>query len=528
MNRKLLIGSAVALFVSACDADKITDANNNPNSPTNAPSEALFTNAARLGATRWLDGVGGTRYGFLPQHFAQVQYPDDDQYLSARLGPSVQAGLFDGSYSNELQDLRLIRDRGVAANTPGLWGPAVVLSAWEFGVLTDVYGDVPFRQAFDPAVLRPAYDSQTVIYDSLFAQLTAASTALGTAANELGTGDPIFAGDPASWRRLANSLRLRHAMRLYNVDATRAAAQAAAAIAAAGGMILTNAQNAAMAWPGDGIYDNPWANNFKGRDDHRISERLLTVLSAASDPRLPIVAMEAEQDTASIAGKTLQYCTSPGVCYSGLVNALTQATASPLLAYTSRPGAIWYPGVTAYGTFGGPGKAYPSYFMTAAEVEFLLAEAAERGVAGAGVAATHYANGVTRHMEMLGVAAGSITTFLAGPGAFAGATTAARQTLIATQKWVAMMTDPLQAWFDVRRTCVPAIVEPGPNARFDVIPRRLQYSSTEAAVNSSNRSAAVTRQFSTAGDVMTARIYLDPLAGWTGSPTYVAGCSSRI
>src|SRR5687768_607930 len=97
-NRTLLLslGSALAMFAMGCDADTLTEANNNPNDPTDAPSSALFTNSARLAAARWIDGVGGTRYGFLPQHLAQVQYPDDDQYLPARLGAAATSGLFNG------------------------------------------------------------------------------------------------------------------------------------------------------------------------------------------------------------------------------------------------------------------------------------------------------------------------------------------------------------------------------------------------------------------------------------------------
>jgi hypothetical protein len=182
-NRKLFLslGAALSLFATACDPDKVTEANNNPNDPTDAPSSALFTNAARLAAARWLDGVGGTRYGFLPQHLAQVQYPDDDQYLAARLGASATSGLFNGSYNAELQDLDVVIARGLAANDAGTYAPAQILSSWEFGVLTDVFGDVPYSEAFDPAVLRPAYDPQATIYTGLFATLNSASDALATA-----------------------------------------------------------------------------------------------------------------------------------------------------------------------------------------------------------------------------------------------------------------------------------------------------------------------------------------------------------
>jgi hypothetical protein len=533
MNKRVFLsfGAALAMFATACDADKVTEANNNPNDPTDAPSSSLFTNAARNGVARWQDGVGGTRYGFLPQHLAQVQYPDDDSYLAARLGAAATSGLFNSSYNIELQDLKLIIDRGIAANQPGLWGPAQVLSSWEFGVLTDVFGDVPYTEAFDPAVLKPAYDAQQAIYSGLFTDLDSAADALATASPQLGDGDPIYGGDPASWRKFANSLRLRHAMRLTNVatEAGRINTEVTDAVAASeGGLILTNAENAELAWPGDGIYDNPWANNFKTRDDHRISTRLMRYMRDLNDPRVGILAMPAEEPLAEDPAVTLNYCPGGGTtCYVGLVNALTQAIASPLLPNTSRPGAIFYPGVTAYGTFGGSGSSYPSHLMTAAEVEFLLAEAAERGIGGVTNAALHYNNGISRHMEMLGVPAAAIATYLAQPSV-AYVPGNAGLIRIAEQKWIALYTDPIQAWAEVRRTCQPAIVEPGPSARFAIIPRRLQYSTTERNVNRAQYDVAVMRQWNDAGgDVMTNRIYWDNATGWAASPTYQAGCSER-
>lgn len=532
-NRKLFLsfGAALALFATGCDADKLTEANSNPNDPTDAPSSALFTTAARLSAARWLDGVGGTRYGFLPQHLAQVQYPDDDQYLAARLGAAATSGLFNGAYNTELQDLDLVIDRGKAANQPGFWAPAQVLSAWGFAVLTDVFGDVPYAEAFDPDILRPAYDPQATIYTGVFAALNEASDALASATNLLNAGDPIYGGNPASWRRFANSLRLRHAMRLTNVsgEAGRVNTEVAAAIAASeGGLIDDNAENAQLAWPGDGIYDSPWANNFKTRDDHRVSARLVTIMRSLNDPRMPVYAMPAEIVIAEDPARTVNYCPGGGAtCYVGLVNALSHATASPLLPNTSRPGVIFYPGATAYGTFGGPGKSFPSSFMTAAETYFLLAEAAQRGIGGLTPAQApgYYVNGITRSMEYWGVSSANITAYLAQP-AVVYTPGNAGLIQIATQKWLALYNNPIEAWSEVRRTCQPASVQPGPGARFDLIPRRLQYSTTEGAVNSENRTAAVAT-LSPATDAMTSRVYWDNAAGWAASPTYQAGCNDR-
>lgn len=539
-KRNLFLGLAAVAALSACDADRLTDANRNPNDPTDAPSSALFTNSARLAAARWVDGVGGTRYGFLPQHLAQVQYPDDDQYLAARLGAVATTPLFDGSYSAELQDLDVVIDRGMAANDAGTWGPAQVLSQWEFGILTDVFGDIPYSEAFDPAVLKPAYDAQADVYTGIFTNLNAAADALGGASNSLGNGDPIYGGDPAGWRRFANSVRLRHAMRLINVpaEAARVTAEVAAATAPAeGGLILTNAQNADLPWPGNGIYDNPWANNFKTRDDHRVSTRLMRYMRDLNDPRVGILAQPVP--TAAVLAErqdtTLNYCVG-ATCYVGLANALTHTVASPLVPNTSRPGLRYFPAVTSYGAFpGGTGVSYPTTLMSAAEVEFLLAEAAERGIAigTGGTAATHYANGVRLHMEMLGVPDAEITAYLAqATVSYATAATQQERLIrIAVQKWIALFEDPIQAWSEVRRTCQPAIVEPGPNARFATIPRRLQYSNTERSVNRGEYDIALERQWAKpagSNDVMTDPIYWDTvLQATTAVPTYQAGCSQR-
>jgi hypothetical protein len=524
------VGAALLMLTGACNSNEITKANDNPNNPTDAPSDALFTNAARNGVGRWLDGVNGVRYSFLPQHFAEVQYPESDQYVRLRAS-STSLTLFNQPYNTELQDLELVSQRGNAASQPGLAAPAQILKLWEFGVITDIYGDVPYSQAFkaESLVLSPKYDPQLDIYMDMFAKLTAASSSLGSATNILGSGDPIYAGAPASWRKFANSLRARHALRLINVNPTLANTQLTAALADAGGLILTNADNARLAWPGDGVYDAPWATNFKGRDDLRISTRLLTYLRDFSDPRLPVYAQPAETVLPEIAGRTLNYCpggagTSP--CYVGLANALTQAITSPLVPATSRPGAIFYPGVTAYGTFGGSGGSFPSFLMTAAEVEFIRAEAAERGIGGltAGQAAGFYNAGITRSMEMWGISAANTAAYLATPGvAYTGAASSVdRQKLIAIQKWLALYIDPIQAWSEFRRTCQPAILKPGPNALTAEIPRRLYYSTNETAVNSASVAEAVARQ---GADNFLTHIYWDKSP--TAAPTYQAGCGVR-
>jgi hypothetical protein len=132
--------------------------------------------------------------------------------------------------------------------------------------------------------------------------------------------------------------------------------------------MTSNADNALLNWPGDGQFDNPWAANFSTRDDHRMSKTLLDTMNALSDPRMKIYAQPTKADPTK---------------YVGLQNGLDNVTVTAFFNTTSRPGAIFYPGSTAYGTYGtSAGKKTPSYLMTYAEVEFLKAEAAEKGLGG--------------------------------------------------------------------------------------------------------------------------------------------------
>ena len=410
--------------------------------------------------------------------------------------------------------------KGVAAKDAGSYAPAQILRTWGYEYLTDTFGDIPYSQALKGdsvgSTLNPVYDAQKDIYTDFFSVLDAASKALSTASNSLGSADPIYAGSPAKWQKFANSLRARAALRLINQDPTTAAAQLTAAFAAPGGVFSSNADNAVFKWPGDGIYNNPWADNFTGRDDHRMSQTLMNIMLASNDPRIPIYAQPTPDWQAGKAGAQQ---------YAGMPNGLTQATASVYFNSTSRPGAIFYPGQTVYGTFGGSGKSYPSYVMTYAEVAFIQAEAAQRNIAGltAAQAAGFYNAAITASLQQWGItSATAIASFLADPNiAYQGGN--AGLTQIAIQKWIALYTDGTQAWAEWRRTCQPATLVPGPYSIITTVPRRFEYSNTETSVNKAQLDLAIGRQ---GADLLTTRMYWDKSP--SAAPTYPgASCGTR-
>lgn len=508
-------GCVVAIAVLACDNSHITALNNDPNNPTDAPAGAVFTYGAQL-AAHWVGSGRDLRATeFLAQHVAEVQYPDEDRYNRLQ-GPSTTT-YFDDAYYQELQDLHKVIVKGQAEGNPAIWGPATVLQVWVFENLTDIWGDIPYSQALGGdstgGTLTPVYDKQQDIYASFFSRLADAATAMETTDSiGLGGADPIYHGDLKEWAKFANSLRARLAMRIVNVDPTDANTQLTAALADPAGVFASNDDDAKMPWPGDGVYDNGWADNFKTRDDHRMSHILLDQMVPLDDPRVPIYAQPVLDSTIYPGG------------YGGMPNGLNADTAGTWFNVASRPGVIFYPGATSYGTFGdGSGLHLPSYIMTYAEVMFIKAEAAERGMGGlaAGEAATDYYAAIQASMDRWGVTdEGAVTAFEGKPGvAYTSGTPGLDE--IATQKWVALFTDGTQAWAEWRRTCQPSTLHAGPNAIVDFIPRRFEYSQTEYSVNAANLNAALSQMGG--ADNFGTRMWWD--SNPTAAPTHTGACN---
>ena len=502
MNKTILRAcSAVALALGlyACNNDTITNLNKNPNSPEDVPPGPLFTEASRLATARWFGGIDLRTYEWVVQQLAEVQYNDEDRYI--RMHGADTEGSFNGAYAGELKDLTQIIAKGLDTKQPGIYAPAFGLRTLVFSFVTDSWGDVPYSTALKGdsvgSSLTPAYDNQKDIYTDFFAVLDKASKDLVGAANGLGAADPIYGGSPASWQKFINSLRLRLAIRVVNVDPALASAQIAAAVNAPGGLILTNADNAYFPWPGDGVYNNPWADNLGARDDWRMSDRLVNIMNALSDPRLPIYAQPDADDLAA---------TPPQTIYRGSPNGvLPEPPNMPVRSSTSRPGIIFYKGVTVYGpTFGGAGASLPTALLTAAEVNFTLAEASERGLGGltAGQAAAYYNAGIAASLNQWNdlaatsgqsISASDMATYLANPNiVYVGGVAGQKQ--IAQQKYIALFTDGATSWFEWRRTCVPNTIVPGPDAELTYVPRRLEYPTTEATANGTSLKAAIAAQ----------------------------------
>ena len=476
---------ALLLGAAACNTDKLAGLNKNPNYPSTVDKDLLFTQAATAGPALVLGSSMQLYFTELfAQHIAEYQYPDDDAY---NIRPSTIDAYWQNYYSGPLEDLKQAYVQSAAMGDSARVASTLTMRAYLYQNLTDLWGDVPFSQANrgNEGIIKPVYDKQSTIYDSLLVELARAEkVATGPGAGYSGA-DPIYKGSKIKWKRFAGSLRARLAMRISNVDPTRAATELNALVADSA-MFLSNADNAIIRWPGDGQNDAPYFSNFftNGRDDHRVSLTLVDTLLSLNDPRLPVFAQPTQAFQTSGTGPE----------YAGLQNALSADSAAELGYYTSRLGTYFY------------ARNMPSVLMDYAEVQFILAEAAQRGLltVGGGTAATYYYNGITASMQYYGISSAAIASYLTQPAVVYNPANGLQQ--IGLQKWIALYAEGTEAWANQRRTGIPNLVV-GPEASVSVIPRRIEYPQSEQSLNLANYSDAVARQ---GANSKTTKIYWQP------------------
>lgn len=451
---------AGVLLLTFIGCQKVTDLNIDPNNPTAVPAENLLTAAQfNLANTMWSRGLNGEWSMLMVQHWAQNEYCEESRY-------SVDGNNFNAQwveiYADVLKELQttttlVSANEGLpAAVRTNQLGVVSILEVYANHLLTDLYGDMPYSQALDPVEYpNPGYDKQADIYSGLVAKLQAALASLDVGSESFASGDVIYGGDVGLWEKFGNSLLLRIAMRMSDVDQ----ATASTVINGIGGnFISSNAENALFNFSSTSSIANPLFvdNTVNNRDDFCVSDVLVDQLMNSNDPRLPVYASTTNSGT-----------------YVGMPYGLEDADAFALNPTTSRPGAA-----TREATA-------PAILLDFAEVSFLLAEAYERGILS-GTAAQAYDDGVTASMEYWGLSAADATAYLAG-NAYDPANW---KQSIGLQKWLAFYMNGTQAWAEWRRLDHPVLAVPAA-ATNPVIPVRLPYPISEQTNNESSLNAAI-------------------------------------
>ncbi|MFA6087551.1 SusD/RagB family nutrient-binding outer membrane lipoprotein [Mucilaginibacter sp.] len=383
-----------------------------------------------------------------------------------------------------------------------------ILKAYEFMLLVDTYGDVPYSEAgkgYLEGINLPKYDNQQDIYDDILKELDEATKALD-ATKPIEAADLFYKGNIAQWKKLGNSLLLRAAMRFTKVDAAKA--QKYVAIAVAGGLMQSNDDNAFIQF--NSTFNNPTGSWFQAteRGNIYLGAPFVNYLKATSDPRLNVISVKYANPASPLATVGAEN-TNPAD-QQGMPFGYNESTMASAPGFPGRSGAGYLYSQVNRRTLGK--IDIPEFFVTYSQTTLLLAEAVQRGWA-TGTVSTLYAAGVKAHMDQLAKYDATATISPAAQNAYFVAspfdpTKALEQ--INTQYWVSSFLNGNEAWANFRRSGFPVLTpNPYPNADPAVkggFIRRLQYPLREQSVNSANYTAAITHN---GPDNMATRIFWD-------------------
>jgi hypothetical protein len=145
---------------------------------------------------------------------------------------------------------------------------------------------------------------------------------------------------------------------------------------------------------------------------------------------------------------------------------------------------------------------FPGLLLDYSEVEFYLAEAAQRGYNTGSTAAVHYANAVTASIEYWGGTVAEAATYLARPSVVYNPANWKKS--IGVQQWIAFFNRGWDAWISWRKFDYPQLL-PAHDALSD-IPVRYPYPVNEQNVNTANYEAAA---LAIGGDEVTTKLWWD-------------------
>jgi hypothetical protein len=486
MNIKCLLALMV-LVVLSCTGD-FEEINVNPNNPIRTQPSLILPGVQRdmmntlIGET-W--SIGNT----VIQHTAKNQFVNEDRYLWGELN-----SIWNAVYDN-MRDVNNILIQAEADNLSNYKGVALIMKSWMFSLVTDAYGDVPYTEALQgkEGVFFPKYDTQESIYDGILSDLEEANTLLNGALSI--SGDLIYGGDVQNWRKLANSLRIRYLMRVSDRRDVSAELSVIVSDPDQYPIFTSNADHAVYSFLADAPNQFPlYTYRIGSFNEFRASKTLTDRLQATNDPRLFIFVRPTPATEATPSPADDQYVGIP----NGLadVEALTY-NGGP--EFQSRVGPLFFEQAnTPLGI-----QVAKGIIMTYAELQFLLAEAAEKSLIS-GNAADYYMNGINASFAFYGITPAP-AYFTQSEVAYTGSEQELLEK-IGTQKWISLFFQGLEAWFDWKRTGYPVLAPAVDNQNGDRIPVRFIYPIIEQSLNGENRAAAVARQ---GADDLNSRVWWD-------------------
>lgn len=484
MNKKIILAIIFLLGLFASCTKDFKDLNTDKKNPEVVTAEVLLTNAQiNLADQISSTNVNNNIWKLMAQYWTERSYVDESNYdiVNRRISDNmfrtyylVLKSLHD-SYTyvkdEKLEAPNLAAKEKVRTNKLAIID---LLEVFVYQRLVDMFGNIPYSEALNSENYTPAYDDAQTIYTDLITRAKASIAALDPDPDlgSFGTADLIYGGDVASWIKFGNSLLVK------------------LGIGIADGPLSTLGRTTV-----EGAYANVFANLSEGAYFPYQSS-----LPYVNPLYLDLVA-SGRSDFLITTTIYYQMDDTIGMIKDPRINYYFENLDYPAIVYGVKGGS--YSSKMHYNKkIGDP--SFHGFLLTYDEIQFYLAEAAERGWNVGGAAVDFYNAGVTASILEWGGTDTEASDFLAAkPITYYGSQIEA----IATQAWIAMYTRGFIGYTFFRRLDYPAFVmPPHPPVGVDVIPTRFTYPINEQTLNKTNYEAASAAMN---GDLLTSKLFWD-------------------
>lgn len=461
------------IFLLSCTSD-LEGLNEDVKNATTASAEAFFNQALKNMADVESDLTYGSTASIMTlgriwsQQISVAAYNEGSKYFVSSNWNPVYMGVLNNLQESEKVIENTPETEANSAMLKNQLSGIEILRVYAYSKLVEGFGDVPYSESLDVNKISPVYDNAEAIYLDLLAKLDLALDSMEES-GFIWSQDLMYNGDTKLWKKFGRSLQLQMGMRIADSNPLEAEEHINKALS---GVFTSNTDNAEV----DFLSAQPNTTQLYidlaigNRRDFIGAKPFVDYMNSLNDPRRAVFFK-------TVTG-TDNYVGAPSgqnVAYDDF----------------SEMGTLFYQPETAV------------IFIDYATVEFLLAEAAERGIAGVTNAEEHYNNAIKASFEYYEVA--GVDEYLAQPEVAYTTAPGNWKEKIGMQKWVALYNQGFEAWTEYRRLDYPKLNAPA-DSYVDIVPLRLLYPINEQTLNRDNYESASS---SIGGDLLTTRLFWD-------------------
>jgi hypothetical protein len=483
-TKYLILYILIAISAAAC-TKSFENFNTDVKNPASVSGEALFTK----GQLALVDQVTSTDvnlnvFKLWAQYWTETTYTDEANYnlVDRTIADNTYQMYFvgnvslEGGFLNDFKEAARIITEDVPltdlaeAENQNKLAIIELLTVYAYHNLVDIFGNIPYSEALDVNNIAPVYDDAATIYTDLIARIDAAQGLLDPAFGSFGSADLIYNGDVAKWKLFANSLKLKIATNLSDVNPTLARSSIEGAITA--GVFESSDDDALLHYLG-AIHTNPIYDDLvqSGRDDFIPANTVVNIMNTLADPRRNDYFTTINgQYVGGIYGRQNSFTD-----YSHVATPITEPT-------------------------------FPGVLLTYYEVLFYLSEAAARGWSAGDTPANLYNMAITESILWWGGTDAEASAYLAQPNVAYNSAAGTWQQKIGTQEYLAFYTRGLEGFTVWRRLDYPILNMPSSISSYDQIPKRYTYPINEQTLNNANYTSA---SQAIGGDLLTTKLFWD-------------------